>query len=79
MIGKCTARKGCSFSSRPHKYSTKISLIALLLGIRWMEKIDDSPGMISWTPKQDVFPSGFSDWLEMPLAMYAPEYFAQNV
>ena len=44
-----------------------------------MEKNEDFPGMISWTPKPDVFPSGFSDWLDMPLAMYAPAYFAENV
>ncbi|KAL3916449.1 MAG: hypothetical protein SGILL_005174, partial [Bacillariaceae sp.] len=45
----------------------------------WMEKLGDIPGMLSWTPKKDVFPSGFSDWLEMPLAMYAPEYASTNV
>jgi hypothetical protein len=45
----------------------------------WMEKIADIPGILSWTPKKDVFPSGFSDWLGMPLAMYAPEYASTNV
>jgi hypothetical protein len=44
-----------------------------------MEKNNDFPGMISWNPKPDVFPSGFSDWLGIPLAMYAPAYFADNV
>lgn len=39
----------------------------------------DIPGMLSWTPKSDVFPSGFSDWLGMPLALYAPQYSGENV
>jgi hypothetical protein len=45
----------------------------------WMETMGDIPGMLSWTPKKEVFPSGFSDWLDMPLAMYAPEYASNNV
>ncbi|KAL3922804.1 MAG: hypothetical protein SGILL_002007 [Bacillariaceae sp.] len=45
----------------------------------WMEKIADVPGILSWTPKKDVFPSGFSEWLDFPLAMYAPEYSSENV
>jgi hypothetical protein len=45
----------------------------------WMESKGDIPGMLSWNPKPDVFPSGFSDWLGMPLAMYAPEYSGENV
>ncbi|KAG7359105.1 hypothetical protein IV203_015694 [Nitzschia inconspicua] len=45
----------------------------------WMETLGDIPGILSWTPKKEVFPSGFSDWLGMPLAMYAPEYASVNV
>jgi len=45
----------------------------------WMEKHNDFPGMDSWQPKPDVFPSGFADWLDMPLAMYAPAYYSENV
>jgi len=45
----------------------------------WMESKGDIPGMLSWEAKPEVFPSGFSDWLGMPLAMYAPEYSGENV
>jgi hypothetical protein len=45
----------------------------------WMESKGDIPGMLSWEPKTNVFPSGFSDWLGLPLAMYAPEYSGENV
>lgn len=45
----------------------------------WMESKGDHPGMLSWTPKPQVFPSGFTDWLKIPLALYAPEYSAENV
>lgn len=45
----------------------------------WMESDGDTPGMTSWTPKQTVFPSGFTDWLGTPLSMYAPMYSARNV
>ena len=43
-----------------------------------MNKHGNFPGMISWNPKPEVFPSGFSDWLKLPLSLYAPAYFAQN-
>lgn len=45
----------------------------------WMESKGDIPGMLSWEPKPEVFPSGFSNWLDLPLAMYAPEYSGENV
>jgi len=45
----------------------------------WMESKGDIPGMLSWNPKSDVFPTGFSDWLGLPLSMYAPEYSGENI
>ncbi|CAB9513155.1 expressed unknown protein [Seminavis robusta] len=45
----------------------------------WMESKGDLPGMLSWTPKKDVFPSGFTNWLDMPLSMYAPGYSGENI
>ena len=45
----------------------------------WMESRGDMPGMLSWQPKPDIFPSGFTNWLDMPLSMYAPGYAGENV
>lgn len=45
----------------------------------WMESKGDLPGMLSWEAKPDVFPSGFTNWLDMPLALYAPAYSGENV
>mmetsp|Transcript_435 Transcript_435/g.476 ORF Transcript_435/g.476 Transcript_435/m.476 type:complete len:801 (+) Transcript_435:113-2515(+) len=44
----------------------------------WMESKGDHPGIMSWAPKPDVFPSGFTDWLGAPLVLYAPMYAADN-
>jgi hypothetical protein len=44
----------------------------------WMESKGDRPGITSWTPKMSVFPSGFTDWLDMPLSLYAPMYSSEN-
>ena len=35
----------------------------------WMMSDGDTPGMTSWTPKPTVFPSGFADWLDVPISM----------
>lgn len=45
----------------------------------WMESKNDIPGITSWTPLPEVFPSGFTDWLQMPLSLYAPMYYKENV
>ena len=45
----------------------------------WMESQGDVPGMTSWTPQGDQFPSGFTNWLNETLSMYAPMYSAENV
>eukprot|EP00041_Stephanoeca_diplocostata_P000680 m.16150 g.16150 ORF g.16150 m.16150 type:complete len:887 (-) comp10906_c0_seq3:429-3089(-) len=45
----------------------------------WMESTGDTSGILSWEPQPDIFPSGFTDWLEIPLSMYAPCYSAENV
>ncbi len=44
----------------------------------WMESEGDRPGILSWIPKPEVFPSGFANWLNMSLSLYAPEYSARN-
>lgn len=38
----------------------------------------DIPGIRNWNPDPTVFPSGMTDWLGEPLAMYAPAYSADN-
>jgi hypothetical protein len=45
----------------------------------WMESMGDVPGMLSWQPKPDVFPSGFTPWLNTSLSLYAPMYSDRNV
>lgn len=45
----------------------------------WMETDGDVPGMLSWQAKPNVFPSGFSAWLDSPLSLYAPEYSDRNI
>lgn len=43
-----------------------------------MESEGDVPGITSWVPKPDEFPSGFTDWLGAPLSLYAPMYAADS-
>jgi len=45
----------------------------------WMESEGDQPGILSWQPNPQIFPSGFTDWLGEPLSMYAPMYSKDNV
>jgi hypothetical protein len=44
----------------------------------WMESKGDRLGITSWTPKKSVFPSCFTDWLDLPLSLCAPMYSSKN-
>lgn len=43
------------------------------------ENNNDNPGITSWWPREDVFPSGLTNWLDTPTSLYAPMYAADNV
>ena len=38
----------------------------------------DVPGFRNWVPDPEKFPSGLTNWLGEPLAMYAPQYASDN-
>eukprot|EP01065_Artemidia_motanka_P022599 TRINITY_DN267_c0_g3_i1.p1 TRINITY_DN267_c0_g3~~TRINITY_DN267_c0_g3_i1.p1 ORF type:complete len:779 (+),score=186.73 TRINITY_DN267_c0_g3_i1:75-2339(+) len=45
----------------------------------YVQKGGDIGGLIEWQPPKDVFPSGLTRWLEMPLSLYVAMYHIDNV
>eukprot|EP00755_Sulcionema_specki_P019009 Sspe_Gene.68324::Locus_40308_Transcript_1_1_Confidence_1.000_Length_1877::g.68324::m.68324 len=43
------------------------------------ENRGDSGGMVNWTAITTIFPDGMTDWLKMPLSLYMPMYYSENV
>lgn len=36
-------------------------------------------GVTDWWPMPDVFPSGMTDWLGLPLSLYSSSYSGDNI
>ena len=45
----------------------------------YSQYMGDSGGLVEWQPEPQIFPSGMTDWLGMPLSLYMAEYSKFNI